>query len=306
MTSAESPRDKPAEAFGALVTGGVQRRELDRGDRMLRRLEAGTGEPAIVFEADAMSPATTWAAVFAALAPDYRVIAYDRAGYGASDSAPLSLDLQLGDLLAVLGAAGPKPSVLVGHSWGGLLAQLAAWSRPDLIAGLVLLDPSHERFWLEDRSRGPGERSRAMEPPSEDPRSADLLAYADELARDVGRSVGGDSRAQDLLVEAQLSYIATEDQLRVHLAEVPMIIDHLDELIERRAGAVWPAVPVVILTATKGRPPEATRLVVPVQEEVAAVAGARHTVVPDSGHYLHVDRPDLVVQSIRDVVAGMV
>lgn len=306
MTSADSPRDKPAEAFGALVAGGVQRRGLDRGGRMLRWLEAGTGEPAIVFETGAMSPATTWAAVFAALAPEHRVIAYDRAGYGASDPAPLSLDLQLGDLLAVLGAAGPKPSVLVGHSWGGLLAQLAAWARPDLIAGLVLLDPSHERFWLEDQSRGSGEQPRPTEPPSKDPRSADLLAYADELAHDVARSGGADPHVQDLLLEAQLSYLATEDQLRVHLQEGPMIIDHLDELVDRRAGAVWPDVPVIILTATKGRPPEATAMVVPVQEEVAATAGARHTVVPDSGHYLHVDRPDLVVQSVRDVVAGTV
>jgi pimeloyl-ACP methyl ester carboxylesterase len=50
------------------------------------------------------------------------VIAYDRAGYGASDAAPVDLDLQLDDLVAVLEVAGPGPCVMVGHSWGGLLA----------------------------------------------------------------------------------------------------------------------------------------------------------------------------------------
>ena len=34
--------------------------------------------------------------------------------------------------------------MLAGHSWGGLLAQLVAFSRPDLVAGLVLMDPAHE------------------------------------------------------------------------------------------------------------------------------------------------------------------
>jgi pimeloyl-ACP methyl ester carboxylesterase len=53
----------------------------------------------------------------------------------------------VGDLVAVLEAVGP--CVLVGHSWGGLLAQLAAWERPDLITGLVLIDPSHESLWSD-------------------------------------------------------------------------------------------------------------------------------------------------------------
>jgi pimeloyl-ACP methyl ester carboxylesterase len=300
--------DRAAEAFNALVDGGVQRREIDRGGRGLRWLEAGTGEPAIVFEAGAMSPATTWASVFAELAPVYRVIAYDRAGYGASDPAPLSLDLQLGDLLAILEAAGPKPSVVVGHSWGGLLAQLAAWSRPELVAGLVLCDPSHERIWLEspdpEQLRASGEHPSPTLRPGADPRSADMLSFADESARNAARSASDDPRIRDLLIEAGLSYLANEEQLRTHLEEFPMILDNVDELAARRAVAQWPQLPMVILTATKGRPPEYTPLVLAAQDEVASVTGARHTVVPDSGHYVHIDRPDLVVDAVRDVAAA--
>jgi pimeloyl-ACP methyl ester carboxylesterase len=34
--------------------------------------------------------------------------------------------------------------VLAGHSLGGILVQLLAFRRPDLVAGLVLVDPGHE------------------------------------------------------------------------------------------------------------------------------------------------------------------
>jgi pimeloyl-ACP methyl ester carboxylesterase len=36
--------------------------------------------------------------------------------------------------------------VLAGHSWGGVLVQLLAFRRPELVAGLVLVDPGHEEM----------------------------------------------------------------------------------------------------------------------------------------------------------------
>ena len=306
MRTSGSARDTATTAFSALVRSGVQRREVDRGGRFLRWLEAGTGEPAVVFEAGAASPSTTWAAVFAALAPRHRAIAYDRAGYGASDPAEPSVDLQLGDLVAILESAGPTPCVLVGHSWGGLLAQLVTWERPELVAGLVLVDPSHERLWLEpvdaDALLGWARFSDPALPAAEDPRSADVLSFGDELARDVAYSASDDPAIRSLLIEATQSYLATDQQVRMHIDEFPMILGYLHELADRRRSAVWPELPVVTLTATKGRPLEYVPPVIAAQEELVAAVGATHIVVPDSGHYLHVDRPDLVIRSIQEVL----
>jgi pimeloyl-ACP methyl ester carboxylesterase len=306
-TSFSAP-DQVAAAFGALLGGGVERRELDRGGRALRWLEAGEGEPTIVFEAGAMSPVAGFAAVFKALAADHRVIAYDRAGYGASDPAPFDLDLQLGDLMAVLEEAGPGPRVLVGHSWGGLLAQLVSWARPELVSGLVLIDPSHESFWSEfltPESRAEmGRHPSRTSPASEDPRSADVLRWSRELATDIGRSVGGDPHVEELLIEACLSYLETDEQLFMYLDEVPMILDHLDEMVARRSQGVWPKVPVALLTATMGRPEESTAQVLAVQDQVVAAVNGRHVIVSDAGHYIHVDRPDLVAGWVRNVASG--
>lgn len=304
MSDAGSPPDPLAAALTALAGDGVRRRELDRGGRMLRWVEAGDASPAIVVEAGAMSSVASFAAVFAALAPDHRVIAYDRAGYGLSDSVPFAVDQQVDDLLAVLEAAGPGPRVLVGHSWGGLLVQLTAWQRPDLVNGLVLVDPADERIWEALDAETRAEVGRRPDPHArahDDPRSADVIRWDQELAVDIGRSVAADPAVTALVVDACLSYLRTDEQVFCYLDELPAIFADLDLLTARRADAVWPEMPVVVLTATKERPEDSTRVVLPVHEEVAALTGGRHVVVPDAGHYIHVDRPDLVIDTIREV-----
>src|ERR1700748_1810560 len=82
------------------------------------------------------------------LAPHVRVAAYDRAGLGGSAPAPglVTIDRQVGDLASVITGLAAGPCVLAGHSWGGVLVQLLAFRRPDLVAGLVLVDPGHEEM----------------------------------------------------------------------------------------------------------------------------------------------------------------
>ena len=121
-----------AAAFARLTERPVRTGSLDRdtsrsGTRTLRWVEAGEGTP-LVLVSGAGEVNLTWATVFDALSERGRVIAYDRAGLGDSD--PLDLvtgSAEVDDLTALLDLVGP--AVLVGHSWGGLLAQLAAWAR---------------------------------------------------------------------------------------------------------------------------------------------------------------------------------
>jgi pimeloyl-ACP methyl ester carboxylesterase len=109
-------------------------------------VEAGAGTPAVVLEAGRGNGAESWQRVMPLLAPHVRVVAYDRAGLGGSAPAPgvVLIDRQLGDLESVVTGVGAGPCVLAGHSWGGILVQLLAFRRPDLAAGLVLVDPGHE------------------------------------------------------------------------------------------------------------------------------------------------------------------
>jgi pimeloyl-ACP methyl ester carboxylesterase len=114
----------------------------------VRRVEAGAGEPAVLLEAGMNCGAASWERGMPLLAPHVRAVAYDRAGIGGSAPAPgpAVLGRQVDDLASVITGLGAGPCVLAGHSWGGMLVQLLAFRRPDLVAGLVLVDPGHEEM----------------------------------------------------------------------------------------------------------------------------------------------------------------
>jgi pimeloyl-ACP methyl ester carboxylesterase len=114
----------------------------------VRRVEAGAGEPTVVLEAGLNNGAVAWQRVMPLLAPHMRVAAYDRAGLGGRAPAPglATIDRQIDDLASVITGLMAGPCVLAGHSWGGILVQLLAFRRPDLAAGLVLVDPGHEEM----------------------------------------------------------------------------------------------------------------------------------------------------------------
>ncbi len=116
------------------------------GERGLWRLEAGAGRPDVVLEAGRNDVAASWQPVVALLAPHVHVVAYDRAGLGRSPPSPdpVILSRQVRDLASVITSTAAGPCVLAGHSWGAMVAQVLAWRRPDLVAGLVLVDPAHE------------------------------------------------------------------------------------------------------------------------------------------------------------------
>ena len=92
--------------------------------------------------------------VFPQVAKLTRVCAYDRPGTTRNDDTPTdSSPVQqpttaqqgVADLHALLIAAKePGPYVLVGHSWGGLIARLFASTYPNDVSGLVLVDPASE------------------------------------------------------------------------------------------------------------------------------------------------------------------
>jgi lipase len=84
-----------------------------------------------------------WETLATKYLPDVAVIAPDLLGHGRSSwSAPWTIDANVAELAALLDAEADGPVLAVGHSFGGALALNLAAERPDLVAGLVLLDPA--------------------------------------------------------------------------------------------------------------------------------------------------------------------
>jgi pimeloyl-ACP methyl ester carboxylesterase len=103
------------------------------------------GEPVIVFEAGASNALEIWGGLLPRVASMAPVVAYDRAGLGRSEwdgtsPTPRHVADRLRRVLQQIGA-GP-PYVLVGFSWGGMLARYFAGYYPADVVGLVLVDPS--------------------------------------------------------------------------------------------------------------------------------------------------------------------
>lgn len=103
--------------------------------------DSGSGTP-LLFIHGVGTSGEIWAEDLAPLAADCRVITYDRRGYGQSSEATGDVRDNTADAAAVIEALDAAPAVVVGFSGGSIPALDLALERPELVAGLVLLDPA--------------------------------------------------------------------------------------------------------------------------------------------------------------------
>jgi pimeloyl-ACP methyl ester carboxylesterase len=126
--------------------------KLNIGDRQIFYTCAGSGTPTVVFESGLGDTSETWSQIQPIIAEYTQVFSYDRAGLGQSDpvSKPRTCQDMVDDLkLLLTGAYISPPYILVGHSFGGMLVRLFASQNPEDVAGMVLVDSTHE-----DRTAG--------------------------------------------------------------------------------------------------------------------------------------------------------
>ncbi|UNK70278.1 alpha/beta hydrolase [Microbacterium sp. H1-D42] len=136
------------DVFVETADGRMLRTMISNGGLSHAELR-GEGDDLIVLEAGLGMSGLSWGPVQQRIAPHARVVAYERAGYGAStpDTAPRDLDRLTDDLLAVIRSVPHRRLVLVGHSWGGAIVRSAAarlLADGADVAGLVLVDQSDE------------------------------------------------------------------------------------------------------------------------------------------------------------------
>jgi pimeloyl-ACP methyl ester carboxylesterase len=120
---------------------------VDIGGRALNIFCSGDGNPAVIFDSPGAEPGLIWEPIQTEIAKFTRSCWYDRAGVGWSDPGPYPRTSAAiaGDLHELLKRAGvPPPYVLVGASFGGLNARVYNGRYPQEVAGMVLVDSSHE------------------------------------------------------------------------------------------------------------------------------------------------------------------
>jgi pimeloyl-ACP methyl ester carboxylesterase len=151
------------------------------GVRLATRTFPGpAGAPTIVLHHGLASSQQIWNLIAPTLARHHTVVTFDARGHGqsAKPSSGYGFDHTVADALAVLRSTRARRPVLVGHSWGAMVALELAARRPKAVTGVVLIDGGvtgmRESFptWAEARvalappvlAGMPVERFRAMIP----------------------------------------------------------------------------------------------------------------------------------------------
>jgi pimeloyl-ACP methyl ester carboxylesterase len=249
-------------------------------------LESGYGGSADGWSQDALQPETPRPMVLPAVAGFTRVCAYDRPGtllvgddvhLSRSDPVPMprtAADL-VADLHALLQAAGvPGPYVLAGHSLGGQLVRLYASTYPDAVAGLVLVDGLSEELdgLLTPEQWAAYARNFLLLPPG-------LEAFPDF---------------------ERINLVASAIQMRQAATAVPLRPLPLSVLSKSEPFDLPPDMdlgfPVDALDRAWGLAQDRLATLVP---------HARFSIASRSGHSIDQEQPALVIEAIRQVVAGV-
>lgn len=227
----------------------------------------------------------------------WHVVAPDLRGHGASDKPAdedaYSLDILADDALALADAFGWDRFTLLGHSMGGMAAQVAALSSPERLASLVLMNTAHGPVQGLDpglvelaaqvvREEGIGrlmELARHMDPREPAPAAVRLAAERPEMAAFGERKMRDSAPAMYASMAVQLTTAA----------------DRLEALRGLRVRTL-----VVVGEEDRG-------FVGPSRRLAAAIPGAALEVIADAAHSPQFENPEAwwsAVAGFLDAVPG--
>lgn len=263
----------------------------------LHYIERGDGRPVVMLHGlGALHQDFVASGLVELASKEYRVLAFDRPGYGYSERprwtlwTPRAQAALICDALAKLGIERP---ILVGHSWGALPALAFALDWPDEVAGLVLLAGYYFPTTRPDAPLLAGPAT---------PFLGDIVAHS--LSPLLGRL------SRPAVIRTIFAPNPVPERFRALFPiELTLRPRHM-QAAAGDAGLLIPGalalaarypelkMPVAIVSGTADRvvshKAHAERL-------HAAVPGSSLRAVPDSGHMIHHVAPDTVMEAINEV-----
>jgi pimeloyl-ACP methyl ester carboxylesterase len=282
---------------------------VDVGGRKLHINCQGTGVPTVIVETGAGQFSAHWTLVQDAIARSTRICTYDRAGFGWSEPAPAgrSLEDRATELYALLTKASVAPPyIVVGHSYGGLVARAFVRAHFKDVVAVVLVDAAEEEIVFSPEFK---ELFAAARPQLQ---TFELLTRFG-LARAILRTRSEDEVAKQMRVPREL---IERTGLTAAGLSPGFFQEYADELAsyelapttERHAGGLGALGDLPLIVIERGRPVEGSS---PGREQSWTEAQARlaklssHSeliVASNSAHDIYHDEPQIVINAIQRVI----
>ena len=245
---------------------------------------AGQG-PAFIMTHDGLLHRETWDAQFTAFADSYRVIRWDRRGYGRSEASTVPYS-DVDDLFALVSTLKVEKAVMMGCSAGGLMTIHFALDHPEKVSALVLVGPIISGMSYSDHFRERGNRGR---PGDDAPLSLKVEYWT----------------SKDPWIIAPQN-VAAKEKARTLLTAYPRNLDIPWQLVrwpkEAALGRLSQIKAPTLLVAGESDIPDVHAHIGAIE---AGIAGAKRVVLANSGHLPHLEVPDafnkVVLDFLRDV-----
>jgi len=244
------------------------------------------------------------------------VVTYDRDGLGWSERASgryTALD-SAEDLALLLGKIPVEgPVILVGHSFGGLVARVFEQRNPGRVAGMVLVDPVVRAGWREMNptlARGVMlSRRGALLARMGVVRVALglLMSGSRAIPKLVGRVSAGNGAGVMERLTGEVRKIPRElwPAIAYHwsqpksfqtmadtLESLPVSVRQIDE------GKTLGDLPVVVLSASSASAQDLAEH----EHDARLSTRGTHLVVPNTGHWMQLDAPDAIVEAVESMI----
>lgn len=280
---------------------------VDVNNHKLHVQVVGIGTPTVVMESGEGGTSLDWSFVQTEIGKITTVYTYDRAGFGWSDPSldPRTCDEIVDDLYVLLENSGAKgPYILVGHSFGGLIVRLFASKYPNEVVGIVLVDAVHEDLY----SRFPSELWEANRAQLRYINIGRITAPFG-LPRLLSQPVATQNLPPEFQSMADIVGLRTQVYNALY-KEVKHFTECADQVL---SNPFPPNIPLVVLSRSKPETwpidlpnEEAEQIWMDLQIELANLSSnSTHIIVEDSGHFIHIDRPETIVDAIQEIMTTM-
>ena len=304
---------------------------IDLGGYRLHLNCSGNKGPTVVLIAGAGDFSFDWSLVQPHIAEFARVCSYDRAGFAWSDPGPTrrTMKQEAFELHTMLKAAHVNgPYVLVGHSLGGLTARVYAGEYPNEVAGMLLVDSTHEDTTLgyqgklvhmrelAQAAQVPPVQTLQRSPPKPLAQS-DLDQFAANLKSRPPRISAPYDKLPSAIQQMRL-WVLSQPPRAIPPSGLNFLPEEMRDLYEARAKTPYQlgSIPlVVILPKRYDRTPpgfsdeEWKRFNDQKQQQKIEFTNlsrnSKLMFAENSGHHVHLDEPQVVIDAVRLVVESL-